>query len=338
MDNSTPFLRYAVAGKFTRDYLILPKNDTYLDKKGGSALYSASGLKLWDNSIGLIGIVSEEYPLEWIQEAESRGFDIRGIQVLSTYFDQRNFLAYPKIDEPETNNPVAQFARIGKPFPKTLLGYTENFIQNPINNQNSPIIKIKDIPFDYLDVTAVHICSLDYPTQTRLPSFFRQGHATTITLLASNDYMNPIFKDLVPTILKDITAFICTENQIRNLFYGVTSDITEMISELDVYGCEMLVIATKKNSYLLWERSTKKRFDIPLYPSSIIDPTGILDSFCGGFLAGLRKNQDPLDAALQGSISASFSAEGVGPFYCLDALPSLVQARLDYLVPYIAKI
>jgi hypothetical protein len=336
MDPTSPFLRYVVAGKFTRDYLILPNNQTYIDKKGGSAFYSAAGLGLWDNSIGLLGVINEEYPLEWIHEAENRGFDCRGIQILSSYFDQRNYVAYPTIDEPDFKNPIAQFARIEQPFPKTLLGYAGSENNNPKNNLDNFSVRIKDIPFDYLDVTAVHVSALDYPTQSRLPSFFRQGHATTITLLASNGYMNTVYGELVATILKDITAFICSETQIRNLYYGVTSDIWDMVSDLDVYGCELLVIATKKNSFLLWERATRKKIEIPLYPSSIHNPSGILDSFCGGFLAGLRANQNPLDAALRGSISASFSAEGAGPFYCLDSLPSLVNARLDYLAPFVS--
>ncbi len=338
MDPTSPFLRYVVAGKFTRDYLILPNNQTYIDKKGGSAFYTAAGLGLWDNSVGLLGVINEEYPEEWIHEAENRGFDCRGIQILTSYFDQRNYAAYPTIEEPDIKNPIAQFARIGQPFPKTLLGYTGLENVNPKSSLDNNSVRIKDIPFDYLDVTAVHISALDFPTQSRLPSFFRQGHATTITLLASNEYMNTIYGDLIATILKDINAFICTETQIRNLYYGVASDLWEMASDLDVYGSDLIVIATKKNSFFLWERATKKKIEVPLYPTSIQNPTGILDSFCGGFLAGLRANQNPLDAALQGSISASFSAEGVGPFYCLDSLPSLVNARLDYLAPFVSMI
>ena len=338
MDSSTPFLRYVIVGKFSRDYIILPNGQVSLDIKGGSALYSAAGLGLWDNQIGLLGIVNEEFPHEWLLEAEIRGMDIRGVQVLANYFDQRNFIAYPTIDEPDHNNPISHFARFGKPFPNTLLGYTPSDVPNPKGNHSDQTIKIKDIPFDYLDVTAVHISALDYPSQSRLPSFFRQGHATTVTLLASNEYMNTIYGDLLPIILKGLNAFICTETQIRNLFDGKTSDLWEMISALDVYGCEIIIIASKKNKYLMWDRTTKKKFEIPLYPSTILDPTGVLDSFCGGFLSGLRAYQNPLTAVLQGSISASFTAEGVGPFYCLDSLSQLVKARFESLSTAVQEI
>jgi len=337
VDNLNPFLRYLVVGKFTRDYLILPDGRFFNDTKGGNILYSAAGLHLWDNNIGLVGIVSEEYPMEWLQEAEKLGFDIRGVQILPYHFDQRRFIAYPTLDEPDFKNPIAHYSRIGKPFPKTLLGYTEIENNNPQLNKNLTV-KIKDIPFDYLDVTAVHICSLDYSLQTRLPTFFRQGHATTITLQASDQYMNSVHGELVPTILKDINAFICTEGQIRELFLGKTSNIWEMISELDVFGCEIIIVVSKKNTFFLWDHSTRKKFEIPSYPTKTIDPTGFVDSFCGGFLSGLRTYQDPIKATLHGVISASFTVEGVGPFYCLDALPQLVTARLESLANYVNEI
>jgi len=111
-----------------------------------------------------------------------------------------------------------------------------------------------------------------------------------------------------------------------------------MVAELDVFGCEMIIIITDRNYFLLWDRTSRKKYEVPLYPSTIYDPTGLQDSFCGGFISGLRANQNPINAVLQGSISASFTVEGVGPFYCMDALPKLVQARKEYLTSYVSEI
>ncbi|WP_322808043.1 PfkB family carbohydrate kinase, partial [Thermanaerothrix sp.] len=61
------------------------------------------------------------------------------------------------------------------------------------------------------------------------------------------------------------------------------------------------------------------------------DPTGAGDAFCGGFLAGYRQTYDPLAAVLHGNVSASLVIEGSGPFYALEALPGLAQARLEAL-------
>jgi hypothetical protein len=42
----------------------------------------------------------------------------------------------------------------------------------------------------------------------------------------------------------------------------------------------------------------------------------------------MQKTNDPLEAAIHGNVSASLKVEGSGPFYPLDVLPGLAQARL----------
>ncbi len=331
MLNSAPFLRFAIAGLLTRDYLVLPDGRVAVDILGGNLLYTAAGTAIWDEYIGLLSRVNESFPQQWLKTIRDRGMDTRGIQVDTEPIEQRNFIAYPTLDQATFDNPLSHFSRVGQPFPKTLLGYQQRnkLAKNLLSQEGA--LRIKDIPFDYLDVTAMHICAMDYATQTRLPSFFRQGHVTTISLLASDDYMGPIYWDKIGTVLKGINAFICTENQIRNLFLGKTSDLWDMVDGLTPFGCEFIVIYTNNRHFLLFDHIVNKRYDVPAYNSNIIDPTGCLDSFCGGFLAGLRTHHQPLQSALQGSISASLTQEGVGPFYCMDSLPRLVNARLENL-------
>jgi ribokinase len=198
-------------------------------------------------------------------------------------------------------------------------------------------IHIKDIPFDYLDVTACHICPMDFSSQTRLPSLLRQGHVSTINLMAINDYMDPIYWDAIPTVLNGINTFICTEDQIRNLFTGRTSDLWEMAEALASYGSEFIVVATNNKRYFLYDHLGKKKMEVPAYSGQNVDPTGVLDSFCGGFLAGIRSSHEPIQAVMKGSISASFTQEGTGPFYCMEALPDLVNARMEALKPMIIQ-
>ena len=148
---------------------------------------------------------------------------------------------------------------------------------------------------------------MDSASQTRLPSFFRQGQVTTISMMASDEYMDPIYWDQIPVILKGITAFICKEDQARNLFKGRTSDLWEMAESLAAFDCEFVVIEQKYYRYLIFDSVSKTRVEVPTYPVQIIDPTGVSDAFCGGFIAGLREFQEPIMAAMKGSISASFT-------------------------------
>jgi sugar/nucleoside kinase (ribokinase family) len=63
----------------------------------------------------------------------------------------------------------------------------------------------------------------------------------------------------------------------------------------------------------------------------MVDPTGAGDVFAGGFLAGIGKTEDSLEALLYGNVAASIAVEGSGAFYTRERLPGLEKARLENL-------
>jgi ribokinase len=143
--------------------------------------------------------------------------------------------------------------------------------------------------------------------------------------------MNPIFWDDIPALVTGLTAFMPSEEELRALFHGRSDDLWEMIEALAKYGCEFIVVKRGERGQLLYDASTRSRWEVPSYPARLVNPTGAGDAFCGGFLAGYRLTFDPLQAVLYGNISASLVVEGTEPFYALDALPGLAQARLAAL-------
>ncbi|HVN53821.1 MAG TPA: carbohydrate kinase family protein [Anaerolineaceae bacterium] len=233
---------------------------------------------------------------------------------------------------------MAHFARLGYPFPKSLLDYRppSGGIDSRIRmDPLSP--RLTDIPSDYLDAGSAHICPMDYLAHTLLPSTFRQGHITTITLDAGPGYMNPTFFDGIPAVLSGLTAFLTNEEKIRNLFQGRTSDLWAMAEELASYGCELIVIKRGDRGQILYDHASHARWIVPAYPARLVDPTGTGDAFCGGFLAGFRTTYLPLEAVLYGNISASFTLEGTGVFYTMDAYPPLAKLRISSLRNLIRK-
>jgi ribokinase len=104
-----------------------------------------------------------------------------------------------------------------------------------------------------------------------------------------------------------------------------------MADALAAYGCEIIVIKRGEHGQYLLDAGAKTRWEIPAYDSRLVNPTGVGDSFCGGFLAGYRQTYDPVEAVLYGNVSAAIISEGVGPFFALDVLPELPKARLNHL-------
>lgn len=305
---------------------------------GGSLLYSAFGLKLWQSNIGLIGRVGEDYPQDWLDKLAQLGFDRRGIRVLPRAVDLRYFAAYPDGQTRSVTNPVSHFARLGLPFPKSLLGYVDpDQVKESRLQPREITIRITDYPDDYLDATAAHLAPLDYLSAALLPPAFRQGHVTTITMDPTAGMMTPIYWDDIPGLLRGISVFHTNEEKIRALFQGRSSDLWEMAESIASHGCELVVIKRGVQGQMVYDHPRRTRWTIPAYPANVVDPTGAGDAFCGGFLAGFRETYDPLEAALRGNISASIIVEGISPFYAANTLPALVQMRLESLRPLVRR-
>lgn len=333
--------RLIIAGVLRRFYLLLPNGKALLDVPGGNLLYAAAGAAVWEPAgfPGLVARVGEDYPRQWVEQFEQKGFDTRGIHILPEALDLRYFIAYTDLNTRSTEDPVSHFARLGIQFPKSLLGYRNPVPRLDSRTQLLPTsLRQSDFSNEYLEATSAHLCPLDYLSHTMLPAVLRQANFNTITLDPSSAYMNPDFWDHLPALITGLTAFLPSEDEVRNLFKGRTEDLWEMAEALAGYGCEIIVIKRGIGGQLVYDSVSRNRWEIPAYPSRMVDPTGAGDAFCGGFLSGYRETYDPLQACLYGNISASLTVEGSDPFYALGAVPGLAKARLEALSASVHKV
>jgi sugar/nucleoside kinase (ribokinase family) len=325
---------YLFAGRLQRDYYITAEKEPVLDTLGGNLPYAAVGLILWEPSPppGLIARVGEDFPQEWLEEFNRRGIDTRGVTVLPEAVDVRSFYFYSDRVTRITGDPLTYFARLGMQLPKVLLGYQDTSHSLDSRTQLSPVsLRQGDIPDAYMEASAAHLCPLNYLTHSLLPAVFRQAGFTTVTLDPASGYMNPTFWSDIPALVTGLTAFLPAEEEVRTLFQGRSEDLWEMAEALAAYGCEIIVIKRGERGQLLYDSATNSRWEIPAYPARVTNITGVGDAFCGGFLAGYRRTFDPLEAVLYGNISASLVSEGTGPYFALDVLPGLPDARLSAL-------
>ncbi|MDO9302217.1 MAG: carbohydrate kinase family protein [Anaerolineales bacterium] len=326
---------FVIAGKLNREYILPPAGQPLLDSPGGSLLYAAGGLAVWgDTNAGLLGRVGEDYPRQWVRDLEQRGFDTRGIRTLRELqnMDLRAFVAFTDFNERSYSNAVSHFARRQLAFPKSLLGYqaTDDSRKDPRTPELVSPAAV-DTPKDYRDVRYVHLCSFDFTSQSQMVNLFRGGSSQTVSLDPAPGYMTPSFWRDLRLVLQGVTVFQPSEEELRTLFWGETNDLWEMARKVSEYGPQIIVIKRGLLGQLLYDAAGNHRYEIPAYPSRLADPIGIGDAFGGGFLAGFQKTNDPLMAALYGSVSASLTIEGSGPFYALGVMPGLAKARLRSL-------
>jgi hypothetical protein len=323
------FIRSIITGQLFREFNISADGKARLDIPGGNLLFASIGYRIWETDAGLISRVGENYPHDWLKEIESSGFDIRGIKILPTTIDHRLFTAHQNLISGIHDNPVTHFIHYGYTFPTALLGYTNPFAPSKdIRQVQKTTLMPGDFPLDYLEASAIYIGSLDFISQTNLLSISRNNKITSILLESSAGLMDSIFWDELPMIIHGLTVFITDEIKIRKLFSTRLNDLWEMAEKISSLGCEIVIIKSQSGSQFIYDHKGNKKWQVPLYPTRMINATGVGDAISGGFLAGFRRNYDPLEAALFGSISGSLVGEGNTPFYALNCLKGLPEARL----------
>jgi sugar/nucleoside kinase (ribokinase family) len=339
MDLPVSPIRFVIIGQLRKSFIVLPNNEFIQNQPGGNALYAAVGAAVWEKDIGIVARVSHDYPEEWLEKIKGWNFDIRGVQRVEDTIDHRELIVYQNSSFEEDENLEVFLNSLNRPFPRELIGYKAS--TNSLDSRNKPgpfTIRSHEVPAEYLDASAVHVCSIDFLSHLLLPANLRQGQINTISLDTGKGYMDPAFWDDLPLMVNGLTVFHTSEKNISRLFSGKTDNLWEMAESIAAMGCEFVVIRRGAQGQYLFETASRKKWVIPAYPSNVRCPAGAGDAFCGGFLVGYYTTYDPVQAALQGSISSSLVVEGTDPFYALDALPGLAKARLEILKERVRQI
>lgn len=333
---------YLLLGRLRREYLITPAQKVYIDQPGGNLLYAAEGLSLWREEgdvVGLVARVGEDYPRNWLRDYASYGYNTQGIKILPEEVDLRWFRAYTDLRSPTSDDPVAHFARLEMSFPRSLLGYKSPGRKTSDLSKVQPIsLKQSDLPQLYRYASVAHICPVDYITHSLMPATLRQMGLTTVTMDPGPEYMQSSNWEQVRALMPGLTAFLTSEEDLTDLFSGRTQDLWEMADEVADWGVEIVVVKRGAQGQFLYDSESKARYEIPAYPSKMVDPTGAGDVLCGGFLAGFKKSYNPLEAVLHGNVAASIAVEGSGAFFTHQVLPGLHTARIESLREMVRKV
>ncbi len=328
----TETLDAVLVGRLRREYLLPYNHPPRLNTLGGNLSYAAAAFAMWGGKAGLLTRVDKTFPLGWLELFGERGFDLEGVRLSEEKIDERLFVAYTDAHLPQYENPVTWFAERQLSFPRELLGYDPGPTRLCSKTENRPYsLRISDAPKAYLDLSAAHICPIDFVSHKMLPSLLKAGMIQTLSMRAAPCYMDPSYFGEMRGLLSDLTVFMLTEGEGSKLFQGQSVDLWEIVEELASLGPEYVIMDLKDGSRMVFDRFSRRRWVVPTYGVNMVDPTGMRDAFDGGFLFNYRKTYDVVKGALCGQISAGFCAEGSGPAYLLDCLPGLKEARVEVL-------
>jgi sugar/nucleoside kinase (ribokinase family) len=244
---------------------------------------------------------------------------------------EEQFLGYSSAYEPASKDPVPFFTTLQKTIPRTLL--IESIHKPDVSPSHNYYPSI--LSETYMDASAAHICADELHHQLKISTFINKSSVSVFTLLSNKQYMEPGNWDLVMNLMNGLTVFFTSTFQLALLFKNRLDDIRLMAETLHLRGCEYVVLLDGVDGYTLFDLKRNRKILVPAYPVKTIDPTGLEEAFCGGFLAVMRKTHDPIQAMMTGSVTASVKLEGSGPFFPLEATPGLMEARMERIKDWV---
>lgn len=297
-------IRYVTSGELTIDYTVLESGTTLQPSCGGGAVYSAIGARLWQHEVGLHAGVGRDYPEDFYRQLEAAGLSTTGLA---------------KADE----NTLSLW----------MLHENENLKQQIPRLSSGTLPKLDaarpPLPDRYLGARGFHLAPSLPETQSRVKDEVRARVPTALITadIWIESFFDPSFY-LRSEFLSGLTALLPSRKEVSQL-WGLPPDV--LLRQLGAAGLPYGVVKLDEEGSLVYDGRNGDIYQVPIVKTTVLDTTGAGDAYCGGFLAGLGETGDPVEAALHGTVSASFVVSEYGALPCLHANPADAQSRLDDL-------
>lgn len=297
-------VRYVTSGELTIDYVVPESGQVIAGSSGGGSLYSAIGARQWGLEVGIHSSVGRDYPDHFFTNLGAAGLSTDGV----TQGTECNSLSLWLLFEEENrkqqlprlrSGTLEQLGRIRRPLPTTYLG-ARGFHLAPT------------LPETHLQVKEI---------------IRRQAPQAIITM---DLWVEPFFDSEPyrrPELVDGLTALLPSRKEVEQI-WGEPPDL--VMRRLIALGLRCMAVKMDEEGSLVFDPK-QGLFHVPIVPTEVADTTGAGDAYCGGFLVGLGETGDPVEAALRGTVSASFAVEDYGALTSLKGDPQEAQRRLDGL-------
>lgn len=273
-------------GYLTLDDLVLADGRVLRDRLGGGALFSAVGARLWAATVGIHACTGGDYPATYRRRIEAAGLDLAGVTV-----GPARGLRLWLLEEGGGQK---------QQLPKLSSARVEE-----MDGARAPL------PVAYRTAGGFHVATSLPVTQAAAVRAIRAvapGAVVSLDLWVESFFDAAPYRD--PAFLAGVDAFLPSEKEVEQLWGG--DDLLGTMRRLAGQGPRVVAVKRGEQGSLVYDRVGDRGWAVPAVPVAAVDTTGAGDAYCGGFLAGLVATGDPLEAALWGTVSASFAVEGHG--------------------------
>lgn len=333
VESSLPPPRYIACGGMTVDNVVTGTGRRLIGVCGGNAFYSAVGMATWDDCVGIVARVGDDYPADCLSRMALHGIDLRGLRQLSSPHRLRVAFAYQP-DGARTRGVPAAILEAMPPNERELFRDT--------TFDDDTYLDFSPRPFDFPDAwvataTGVHLPALRYVTHHELTGHLSSARPDLRITIDSPWYEgSDVPGEDIGDVLGRATVVLPSTEDLRVVWPDL--GVEDAAHALIARGARAVVVKLGSRGSLVID-AHGQAWRVPVVPVAATEPTGAGDAFCGGLLVGLvESGGDLVDAACYGTVSASLVVETDSPAEALDRLDrDLMRRRLERVRAGVAR-
>lgn len=272
---------------------------------GGAATYITLAASHFVKQSGLISVVGDDFPSDFLQGMTDRGIDQKGLQIKQ---GEKSFFWAGKYHYDLNSRDTLD----------TQLNVLATF--NPI------------VPDEYKSIDFLMLGNLAPSVQMQVIDQL-PNRPKLVVLDTMNFWMDIAWDDLMKVLTK-IDVLTINDEEARQL--AKEYSLVKAARKILTMGPKYLIIKKGEHGALLFDSNSI--FFAPALPlEEVADPTGAGDTFAGGFIGYLAQTQNisfenMKRAVIVGSAMASFTCEKFGPERLLELTRDEILERIEEFV------
>ena len=300
---------YVTISNLIIDDIVLADGRSFMNTLGGAGTHTLVGMRPWSDALGFVAYRGDDFAAEHRAFLEAMRIDLRGIVLRPGHPTARAWQLFEhderRIEIFRTS--MDEFYRLRPTF--------------------------DDIPADYLQAKGFHLQWGSPDDMVGLITQLRDANPScklicepALAHLAGSLEVN------VP-VLRAIDLF--SPDRTEAAVLTGSHDIPTIFDTLLGVGTPLVALRLGAAGSLVGT-ATGDFYRIPAVPpAALVDVTGAGNAYCGGFLVGLGRGDQPAVAAARAAVSASFAIEQIGVPHFDAAKLAEAERRLEWVLPRI---
>jgi sugar/nucleoside kinase (ribokinase family)/protein-L-isoaspartate O-methyltransferase len=294
---------YLSIGTVIIDDIILPDGESSMARLGGGAVHAVMGMRLWSEHVGLAAPIGPDFANEHIEK-------------LGTLFDLAGLL------QRDMETP-----RCWQIF--EVDGTRHEVFRTDLSKMIAALIQPDEYPEAYWNAKGIHLhCAVDeVPMWVK---FLRSKGSPLILWEPWDPVMIPENREVFRrnAALVDIVSPNLNEGRL------MTGEVEPHDVLRSLLGLDAKCVALRMGSMgsLIGDIDGRRIWVPGFAQGPVIDVTGAGNAYCGGFIVGLARTGDLLQAGCFGTVSSSFALQQFGAFYELADLHEEIESRFEAVI------